>query len=282
MSISVIIPSYNYGKYLAETLDSVLSQDYPHFEIVLVDDGSTDESQKISREYATQYPKINYVQHPKNLGLFQTFLTGFQAAKGEYVHYFSADDKYLPGFLSKCMDFLLKHPQVGVVCTDLGYFKDNSSTLKVSKLLENYKNPTFFPKEEIIRIFKTTTFWVTGASCIAKRELIEKYGPHNAELENLSDWYLFHTIALKEGIGYIPEVLTTMREHDQSLTNQVKRNKKRRRSTYHHLLHLLLKNKELRRHYLEAELLNFIFRDLKWKLFLNPKYFCYWSFMHIY
>jgi len=255
----------------------VLSQDFDDYEIVLVDDGSTDASPEISKRYDAEYPHIHTVAHPKNLGLFQTFLTGYRESRGKYIHYFSADDKYLPGFLSKGMDFLHKHPEAGIVCTDLGYFQDDSDSLDIKKLLDGCEKSLFISSDEIGDVFRTTNFWVTGASCITKRELIAKYGHFVPELENLSDWFLFHTIALNEGVGYIPEVLTSMRVHDQSLTNQVKRNKKRRRATYHHLLHILRTNKDLRRRFLDAGLLDFIFRDLKWKLYLNPQYACYWN-----
>ena len=117
---------------------------------------------------------------------------------------------------------------------------------------------------------------MTGASCIVNRELILTYGPHQPKLENLSDWFLFHTIALKEGIGYIPEVLTSMRVHEKSLTHRVKNDKKRRRKTYRYLLHLLRNNDALRHDFLQSGLLDFVFRDLKWKLYLNPRYSSYW------
>lgn len=274
--VSVIVPCFNYGHYLEEALDSVLSQDFTAYEIILVDDCSTDNTAAISKKYTKRHSQIRYVAHPKNLGLFQSFITGFQNSTSKYIHYLSADDRYLPGFLSKGMQFLQDHPQAKLVCTDLGYFQDHSDTIESKPLLARCEKPIFIPKEEIVEVFRTTNFWVTGTSCIFYRELLEKYGPFIFQLENLSDWFLFHKIALYEGVGYIPETLTSMRVHEQTLTNQVKRNKKRRRATYHHLLNILLQNKDLLHRFLDAHLLDFIFRDLKWKLYMNPKYMCYW------
>ncbi len=275
--LSIIIPSYNYGKYLSEAIESILNQDYDDYEVILVDDCSTDNSPQISEYYAKQYPQIHYIRHSVNKGGFEAVATAFKESRGDFIHYFSADDKYLPGFLSKIMAFFDTHPEAGVICTDLAYFQDGTDHLEIKRLLAGQNTPAFFQKEQTIPLFRDTNFWVTGASCIAKRAILEKYGPLVPELENLSDWYLFHTIALSEGVGYIPEALTSMRVHKDSLTSQVKQNKKRRRATFHHLLHELLKDDMLRQRYMEAGLLDFVFRDLKWKLYLNPRYRCYWK-----
>ncbi len=275
--LSVILPSYNYGKYLSEAIESILIQDYDDYEVILVDDCSTDNSPQISEHYAKQYPQIHYIRHSVNKGLVQTLLTGFKECSGDFIQYFSADDRYLPGFLSKSMAFFKAHPEAGILCTDLAYFQDGTDQLEIARLIEGQNTPVFFPKDQIIQVFQNTSFWVTGASCIAKRAILEKYDFFISELENLSDWYLFHTIALSEGVGYIPEVLTSLRVHNNNFTSQVKRNKKRRRATFHHILHELLKDDILRQRYMEAGLLEFIFRDLKWKLYLNPKYRCYWK-----
>lgn len=275
--LSIVITSYNYGCYLPEALDSVLTQNYDDYEVILIDDCSTDDSPSISEKYARLYPQIHYIRHAKNVGLFESLRRGFRASQGEYLHFFSADDKYLPGFLPQCMGFLEQNPQAGVMCSDIGYFQDGSDKLDERKILSTYEQPVFFPSQSIVSIFQTTPFWVTGTSCIAKRNLLEKYGLPIPALENLSDWFLFHTIALKEGIGYIPKTFITMRTHEHSLTNQVKRNKKRRRTVFRHLLNHLLKDPSLRKLYVKAGLLDFIFRDLKWKLYLNPKYISYWK-----
>ncbi|MCH9627865.1 MAG: Undecaprenyl-phosphate 4-deoxy-4-formamido-L-arabinose transferase [Chlamydiales bacterium] len=274
--LSIIVPSYNYGRYLHETIGSILSQDYTDYELILVDDCSSDQSPEICQEYASQYAHIQCIQHSKNLGIYESLLTGLKQSSGAYLHYFSADDRYLPGFLSKSMSFFDTHPEAGFVCTDLGYFQDGSDDLDERHLLEGLTHPRFISREEIVNVFRTTAFWVPGASCIASRDLVLKYGPDIPQLENISDWYIFHKMALCEGVGYIPEVLTSMRVHDRTLTNRVKGSKKRRRATYRYLLRLLLQDRDLRQRFLDAGLLDFIFRDLKWKLYLNPGYSPYW------
>ena len=276
MTVSVIIPTYNYANYLKEALDSVLSQDYPDFEIILIDDGSTDETPAIGKAYAAKYPQVQYRRNPTNLGIFLAVDIGMQAANGQYYQLFSSDDRYHPGLLSKSMEVLLNNPSLEFVCSDVGYFQDGTDKIESTPLLEDCHETKIIPAEDLAKTCRRG-FRVAGASCVFKKELLTKYGGFDSKLENLGDWFLFHKIAFSEGVGYIPEVLISMRVHSQTLTNQVKRNKKRRRATYHHLLKILLEDKNLARSFLEAGLLDFIFRDLKWKLYLNPKYMCYWG-----
>jgi len=101
MEISIIIPVYNSEKYLKECIDSILSQTFLDFELVLVNDGSTDSSGKICDEYALKDSRVR-VFHKENGGVSAARNTGIKAAKGKYVTFVDADDKVKPSFL---MDF---------------------------------------------------------------------------------------------------------------------------------------------------------------------------------
>jgi len=276
VALSVVIPCYNYGRYLKESLDSVLSQDFSDFEVVLVDDGSTDETSEIGEAYAREYPQLHYIRCPQNVGLFKAAKIGLEAAQGEYLHYFSSDDRYLPGFLSKSMQILRDNPKLGLVCSTVGYFQDGSDIVESKPLIPECTESKIFTKNELIEVIHQTDFYVTGTSCVVRRSLLDQYGGFDPKLENIADWFLFHKIAFSEGIAYIPETLISMRVHDQAYTSCVKRDKKRKRATFHYLLRKLLEDQTLRQDFIKAGLLDFVFRDLKWKLYLNPRYRSYW------
>ncbi len=273
--ISIVIPSYNYGRYLRECLDSVIAQDYPHYEIVLVDDASTDASLAIANEYASKHPQIHVIANHKNCGLFKSAERGFAASKGDYIHFFAADDRYLPHFLSKSMEFFDKHPKAQLVCTDYATFEEGSDELKVIPLNPHWKDPLFLPAEKLAETLQTTPFWIAGASCITSRGLLETYGLLPPELENISDWFAFHRIAFYEGVGYIPEPLTSMRIHAETYTQRVKQDKKRRRAIYRALLDRLANEPPLRRQFLQGGLLNGALIDLKWSTLFRPFYWGY-------
>lgn len=107
--ISVVIPTYNCARYLPEAIDGVLAQSYQDFEIVIVDDGSTDNTESKVGNYIKKYSsKIRY-SYQKNKGLGSARNTGIREAKGEYIAFSDSDDYYLPEFLDKCLFYLVKH-----------------------------------------------------------------------------------------------------------------------------------------------------------------------------
>ena len=103
-AISILIPVYNTAQYLPACLDSVLSQSMPDFEIVAVDDASTDDSPRILAEYAARDPRIRIVTHERNKGLLSVRVTGIRAARGKYIMFLDSDDCFLPGILKQVWD----------------------------------------------------------------------------------------------------------------------------------------------------------------------------------
>jgi len=101
--ITVMIPVYNTAKYLPACLDSVLSQSMKDFEIVAVNDASTDNSPDILAEYAAKDPRIRIENHEKNKGLLAGRLTGIKAAKGKYIMFLDSDDCFIPGVLKNVL-----------------------------------------------------------------------------------------------------------------------------------------------------------------------------------
>ena len=274
--LSIIIPCYNYAHYLKASVDSVLEQDYRDYELILIDDGSSDNTWEIMQDYALLFPHVRVFKHATNLGIFKANQKGWDEARGKYLHFFSADDIYHPHCLSQAMQMFQANPHLGLVCTDLGYFHDKTEEVNTKKALERCIKSRVFTPLEMVLLFKLTNFWIPGLTCIVKQETLKKYGHLDSKLENISDWFCFHKIAFFEGVGYIPEKLISMRLHDQTYTARVKRDKKRRRATYWYLLDFLNRNPELRSPFQKSGLLTFIFKELKWKLRFHPRYLGYW------
>jgi glycosyltransferase involved in cell wall biosynthesis len=109
--ISVVIPSYNSGRFLREAIDSVLAQTYPHYTIVVVDDGSADETARI----ASSYPSVFYVRQDHQ-GLPTARNTGLQASEGKYVVFLDADDRLLPTHFETSVQAFRERPEAAFVC----------------------------------------------------------------------------------------------------------------------------------------------------------------------
>ena len=115
MTISIIIPIYNTEKYIQRCLDSVLVHNHFVDEVICIDDGSTDKSGTILKEYAIKYPNLRVVTQ-KNLGLSVVRNVGLQIAQGDYVYFLDSDDYLLPGTIERIIDKLSLSPEVELLC----------------------------------------------------------------------------------------------------------------------------------------------------------------------
>lgn len=117
--ISVIIIFFNADRFISEAIESVLAQDFKNFELILVDDGSTDGTSALARTYAEQMPdKISYLEHEGHLnrGMSASRNAGLQRARGDYASFCDADDVWVPTKLSEQLDVFKRHPELGAVC----------------------------------------------------------------------------------------------------------------------------------------------------------------------
>ena len=126
ISVSIIIPCYNYGKYIEEAVESVLKQTFRDFEIIIVNDGSTDETTlKVLKKIKKNYPEITVIDQ-KNGGLANARNNGIKAARGEFILPLDADDTIEPTMLEKCHNEIIKDEKLGNVYTYVRFFGDEN------------------------------------------------------------------------------------------------------------------------------------------------------------
>lgn len=118
--VSVVVPAYNYGRYLREAIESIQAQDFEDLEILVVDNGSTDDTQAV---LATIHePRMRVLTLEVNQGLSVAFNLGIESARGEYVAYLDADDRWRPGKLRRQVELMDAEPGVGVVFCNFAWF----------------------------------------------------------------------------------------------------------------------------------------------------------------
>lgn len=127
--VSVIIPVYNAEKYIGEAIKSVLAQTYSHFELIIVDDASTDRSVEIIRSF-NDY-RINLIQHDKNRGPGAARNTALEVARGEWVAYLDADDQWLPERIEKLIKIALQSGEEYFISDDMLFAFDTPTGLKI-------------------------------------------------------------------------------------------------------------------------------------------------------
>ena len=161
--VSVIIPTYNRADLIRETIDSVLSQTYPEFEILICDDGSTDNTQEIINSYNDS--RIKYL-YQKNSGLpAKARNLGLQVAKGSYIAFVDSDDIWLPTKLAKQIQILQKKPQIMAVASNAIVFP-----LKEHKAFK-FKQDKLISFDELL--LENIIF---NSSVLIKRQILDEIG----------------------------------------------------------------------------------------------------------
>src|ERR1700733_803881 len=231
VQLTIMMPSYNYARFLREAIESILSQSFSDFEFLIIEDGSSDESPEIIREYMQQDRRIRAIFHPKNGGMLERINEGTSQAQGEYIHYLAADDFRYPGFLQKCMDILLKHAHLGMCCTQFHYGYKERLLLETCGFKGSEKT-LYFEPAQMVEAFLKLNLKIFAVAGILRRELIQRYGGFDPQLYYLSDWYLLNEIAFNHPMALITEPLSRFRIHDSNFSNVYRHNKKTKMAAY--------------------------------------------------
>jgi len=117
-SLSVVLSNYNHAKYLPRALEALFNQSVKPQQIIIIDDGSTDNSVDVISGFIKQDPSVEFILNEKNLGIFISIIKGLEKATCDYIYFAGADDYLLPGFFEKSLKLLAKHPQAGF-CSSL-------------------------------------------------------------------------------------------------------------------------------------------------------------------
>ncbi len=187
--ISVIIPSYNYEKYIGTTLQSLIAQTLQEWECIVVDDGSTDNTKKIVTDFAVLDKRIKYI-YQNNAGQSSARNNGLRIAKGEYIQFLDADDLLEPLKLEYQVEFLQKHPEIDIVYGETRYFR----TEFPDELRYSMSDPdepwmlkiSGFGKDLLEKLVSRNI--MTISSPLIKKRVINRVGDFDSTLEPLEDW----------------------------------------------------------------------------------------------
>jgi glycosyltransferase involved in cell wall biosynthesis len=206
--ISVVMPVYNGRRYLAESIESVLAQEYGDFELVVCDDGSSDDSMAVLRDYTD--PRIRLLTNPANRGLFPTLNRLIGEARGKFVRFWSQDDRMDPRCLEVETRFWSRHPDIA-----LSYCQGNviDSTGAVAAAAPADETPEVLPPWLSTQIaLYHGCLQANIATVTARREVLEEAGPF-ADLRVSGDFEMWTRIAMRFPIGFIGEPLVDVRRH---------------------------------------------------------------------
>lgn len=209
--VSVIIPSYNSAQYLPEAIESVLTQTYRPLQVIVVDDGSTDDTARAVEPYRD---RIRFIQK-SNGGPASARNFGLKAVKGDWIAFLDADDVWLPQKLEKQMRVIEEHPEVGMVAC--GEYEVNEyGTRDAEHIYTNYKD-----KRRFLEALCSGNVIGGGSTALVRRSCLEHLGGFDEDLFGTEDWDMWLRIAFLYEVRFVEEPLMEARRRNGSVSAPV-------------------------------------------------------------
>jgi len=223
-TVSVVLPNYNHARFLPQRLESILSQTFHHFELIVLDDCSSDNSRAILESYAARAPMRLLLNSENSGSPFSQWQSGATASKGKYLWIAESDDYAAPSFLERMVSVLDQDPTIGLV-----YCQSNqvdaagvthgtcapwNSSLHPSRWLHDFRNTG---SDEIVRYLIVHNTIPNASAVVVRRDLFQA-AVAGAEKRRLSgDWWTWVRILFRSDIAFVSEALNYYRMHDQTV-----------------------------------------------------------------
>lgn len=225
--------SYNRAGYLPQAIDSVLAQTFHDFELIILDDASTDNTEEVVSSYASKDQRIRYIKHPSNLGLAKNRNAGLSEARGAYIAILDSDDLWNdPSKLSNQYSFLDQNLHCAVIGT-FAEVIDDAGTVKGTYLFET--TDAQIRKKMLLRD------QIINSSALFRKDAAVEAGGYDNDLAPAEDYDLYLRIGKKHTFANLPECMTRYRIHSAN-TSSHGRKKKIEHAKLH--LHIIKKYKD--------------------------------------
>jgi glycosyltransferase involved in cell wall biosynthesis len=208
--VSVIIPNYNYARFLPEAIDSVLGQTYPNVEIIVVDDGSTDNSEEVLKGYGE---RLRWFRQ-SNRGVSAARNYGIEQSRGELLAFMDADDMWRPEKLERQVR-MFENPAVGMVYCGLQYISTEGELL--GQNLSGRSGQVL----KGVALLQPPGVPASGSSALISRACFDKVGLFDTALSTSADWDMWRRIACHYEIAIVPEPLVLYRLHGSAMHRNV-------------------------------------------------------------
>ena len=220
--VSVFIQSYNYEKYVAEAIESVLKQSYKNFELIIIDDASQDQSPAIIEGFGKKYPdKIKFVNRTENWGLVRTYNEAVDCVNGDIFVAISSDDALPPGALEQRVQYFVAHPEVDILVTDFdvmdhrGQIVRGDDKLAIVPHFKRYYRVDF---RDVYTPLLRGNFLQDGAMSVCLKRIRKEELRYDERCPNLSDYDLWLRLSKSYRWGYLAKPTFIYRWHGENLS----------------------------------------------------------------
>jgi glycosyltransferase involved in cell wall biosynthesis len=212
--VSIGVASFNNGRYIGETLDSVLALDYPHIELIIIDDCSTDNSITVIQDWLRNHADFNarLICHTENQGICRVCNRFVEESQGKYLSLIGSDDNYLPDKLTVQVAMLeASSPKIGVVFSDVSKIDSTGSIIVPSV----YATGQISPSSGDVWLPMLRTNFIGAMTTLVRRSCFEVVGPYDESLA-YEDWDMWIRLAREFDFLYQPQVTAHYRIHGSS------------------------------------------------------------------
>ena len=209
-TLSVVLPNYNHAILIGRALAALLAQGRAADEIIIIDDGSTDDSAHVINRFATKAPSIRVLSNPSNIGVIPTLQCGLQAARGKYIYFAAADDWVAPGFFELALRRLKANPDVGLFCGEAMLVDGrNNRPFAVRPAVRPRMRAGRIDVPRVRQLLRSTDNWILTGSTIFRRECVDWAGGFDARLGTFADGFIARKIALRYGFYFEPMIVAS-------------------------------------------------------------------------
>lgn len=221
--ISVVVPNYNHALHLPQCLDALLlDQTLPPHEIIVIDDGSTDDSRAVIEAYVARSPLVRHCPNPHNLGVIPTVNRGLELATGDYVCFPGADDQVLPELFASATPLLVQHPAAGAVC-GLTEWRCHATGLAWIHGTSMPQDLPFIPPDALVTLAREGRLALSGQHAIYRKDALVQAGRWRPELRWFADAFGNWVVTFRHGVCFVPKVLSIYNLFPTSYYNAAQR-----------------------------------------------------------
>ncbi len=213
--VSILLTCYNHIKYLPPCVEGIRAQTFRDFEIVAIDDGSTDGT----REWLSEQSDIRCIFNAENLGTYETLNVGLRETAGEFVAVLNDDDLWEPEKLAKQVELLDAKPKVGLVHTGGNFIDGNGNTTEGNPL--GFAFPRFETGDILLGLVYENK--IIASAALVRRTCFEELGGFNRDYFGSGDWEMWFRIAEKHDVGFVDAPLTHYRVHGANASHKLER-----------------------------------------------------------
>jgi glycosyltransferase involved in cell wall biosynthesis len=217
-SISAIIPNYNHGSKIGAAVSALVAQSLPPDEIIIVDDGSTDDSVEVIEKLAAGNQQIRFIRHDRNKGAIAALNTGLVAATGSFVYMAAADDVSKANLLKTLYGALQKCEMAGLASGEILLRPVNNAKPSVRPPARPSDSLHCFDPHETARLFEEIDNFILTGAALLRLAAVREANYLQPELGAFADGFLVRQLAFRYGFVFVPEILAEWHVNDEGLS----------------------------------------------------------------